>query len=313
MTIFENCKFNMEQLLRDLFNRNPRIINLLPGDFANKLIRFSQNISDIETISEKQQTSRKGIAGKKSILYTNLGIKAYDICTKIEAYAIITGNTVLADEIHFSKSKLTRASASKLRDRSLLIHEKAVANAAALVPYDITAETIAELKSCIDLFVESIPSTRSSRIEAKATTSKLRKLFKENDELLEQFDLLVVVLRNTNPEFYNSYKDSRKIIDTSSGKLMLTAHITDAASGEGIKGVTATFVSESTNPKATSANGEKPLVKKTANKGIFKVKSLPDGIYTVTIEKPGYKTITVTVSISKGEMTMLNASLDKIS
>lgn len=45
----------------------------------------------------------------------------------------------------------------------------------------------------------------------------------------------------------------------------------------------------------------------TAEMGIFKVKNMADGIYTATLEKTGYKTVTVTVSIANGEMTVLNA------
>ena len=38
---------------------------------------------------------------------------------------------------------------------------------------------------------------------------------------------------------------------------------------------------------------------------------MPDGIYTATLEKTGYKTVTVTVSVANGEMTVLNMQLEK--
>ncbi len=55
-----------------------------------------------------------------------------------------------------------------------------------------------------------------------------------------------------------------------------------------------------------------PIVKKTADKGGFMVKSLAEGDYTVTISKSGYKEQTVTISITDGEMCELNIELTKI-
>ena len=73
----------------------------------------------------------------------------------------------------------------------------------------------------------------------------------------------------------------------------------------------ATFVLQNGTAKASIAKAEKPLVKITALKGIFKIKNMPDGIYTVTIEKTGFKTITVTVNIANGDLTVLEVQLEK--
>ena len=63
--------------------------------------------------------------------------------------------------------------------------------------------------------------------------------------------------------------------------------------------------------KSTSAKTEKPLVKITATKGIFKIKNMADGIYTATIHKSGFKEQIVTVTIAQGEMTELIIELEK--
>jgi hypothetical protein len=54
---------------------------------------------------------------------------------------------------------------------------------------------------------------------------------------------------------------------------------------------------------------EPELVKKTAERGGFKVKSLASGTYQVTLKKVGYTDQVVTVNVNDGEMTELNVSL----
>jgi hypothetical protein len=63
--------------------------------------------------------------------------------------------------------------------------------------------------------------------------------------------------------------------------------------------------------KTAIAKGEKPLVKTTAAKGMFKVKSLPAGTYTATVVKPGFKEQVLTVTVSDGDMTELRVELEK--
>jgi hypothetical protein len=59
----------------------------------------------------------------------------------------------------------------------------------------------------------------------------------------------------------------------------------------------------------SGANGE--IVKKTAEKGSFKIKNMPEGIYSVRVTKTGYKEKVITISISPGEMTTLNVELER--
>jgi hypothetical protein len=61
----------------------------------------------------------------------------------------------------------------------------------------------------------------------------------------------------------------------------------------------------------SNGNGNGHIVKKTAEKGIFYIKSATDGTYNVTIEKPGYKIQNAVVSIVNGELTVLEIDLEK--
>jgi hypothetical protein len=167
------------------------------------------------------------------------------------------------------------------------------------------------LKNAIDLFNAAIPKPRLGITERKQATGQLDKLFKANDAILEKFDTLAEVIRLSQPAFYAAYKDNRKVVDTGTGSLALTAIVTNATTGAGIKGVKVSFEQQNGSLKTAAAKAEKPLVKTTAEKGIFKIKSLAAGMYTATVNKPGFKEQIVTVTVADGDMTELIVELEK--
>jgi hypothetical protein len=119
--------------------------------------------------------------------------------------------------------------------------------------------------------------------------------------------------------FYNEYRTTRKIIDTGTGSLALKGTATELQSGEPVQNATFTFQPatagqlKAMNSSATGKiNGNSPIVKKTAAKGIFNIKSMPEGTYTVTITKPGYKDQIATVSVVNGELANLDVELEKV-
>ena len=83
--------------------------------------------------------------------------------------------------------------------------------------------------------------------------------------------------------------------------------------GEPIKGVTVTFMPDG-EPLATMqvSNGEAVLSKTTADKGGFNIKSIPAGTYHVSFKKAGYTEQTMTVNVNDGELTVVDATLEKI-
>ena len=306
----QETKYVMEQSTRDFLGRNKEITDKLPT-FNVLFPRFTSNLQQIGDICGLKVADKTGTAVKKEQLRTSLATKAFGIAIKTEAYAKINGNPVLAAEVHFTESELLHAPDSKLIDKANLIYIKANANISKLAEYGVTPEMLTELKDATTLFNNEIPSMRIERNESKAATHQLNRIFTENDEILEKIDLLVEVVRTTHPEFYSQYKSIRKVQGKKSTTLSLTTKIVSASNGEPIKGAKATFFAASKAAVASATKESKPVVKKTAEKGIFRVKNLPEGTYTVIIEKSGYATITETVSISDNEMTTLDIKMDK--
>jgi hypothetical protein len=308
MTNVQESNLLMELAVEDLFTKNATITALLPN-FGALHTQYAANTEQIQIIKEQQGIDKSGISDAKDGLRADVIDKALDVSRKTEGYALMNNNAILAKEVHYSKSDLKRSTDSNLKDNALIIHDKANENIAALTEYGVTARSLSSLKSAIDQFNVAIPSTRIGKTETKQVTSQLAKLFKNNDALLAKFDLLAEIVRLSHPEFYSAYKDSRKIIPRGRGSLALKVLVTDAATGEGIKGVKVSFALQNGLSKAATA--KKPFVKTTADKGIFKIKNLADGTYTATLVKTGYRKEVVTVNVASGEMTVMEVKMEK--
>ncbi len=124
--------------------------------------------------------------------------------------------------------------------------------------------------------------------DKKQNTTQLAYFFKAADLSLDNIDTVIEIIRSTQPNFYNGYKSVRKIIETGTGSLAVKGFVTDTASGEPIKGVNLSFMPDGIGSKAAIAKASGNIVKKTADKGGFNIKTLPQGMYTVTISKNGY-------------------------
>jgi hypothetical protein len=66
----------------------------------------------------------------------------------------------------------------------------------------------------LKLFADCLPSKRISASERKAANEKLKDLFLQVDDLLKnQLDRLMVPFRKSQPDFYASYQNARRIVN----------------------------------------------------------------------------------------------------
>ncbi|MFT3739189.1 MAG: carboxypeptidase-like regulatory domain-containing protein [Breznakibacter sp.] len=88
--------------------------------------------------------------------------------------------------------------------------------------------------------------------------------------------------------------------------------MTVAESGEPLKGVTFTFEAENNGMLKSASGAPMPtIVKKSAEKGNFRIPTMTEGSYKVTIKKVGFKDQVVTIYVTKGETTNLKIEMEK--
>jgi PEGA domain. len=289
----------------------PLITSKLPG-FDGYFADFTENNEIIRATKEQLEHGNSGVSESMELLRTDLVQKTVDVCGKVEVYAKLNNNVVLAKEVHYPESELNKARGTSLSDKAKMVYNKAMEHTTELEKYGVTPTMLTNLKVSIDKFSAAIPTMRIGLSNLKMSYDNLKVMFKKNDASLEKMDLLVEIVKNTNPDFYKGYKNNRRVILKGAGSLALMVKVINAHDGTDIKGAKATFMpKKEMGIMAEEVVSAKPIVKKTADKGGFQIKNMPDGTYTVTIEKIGYAPKTVTVNITGSEMAKLDVKLEK--
>lgn len=314
MDSIQKSKLNMSMATRDYLLPNTTITTALPNFTAN-FTTLQSTITQIQAIAELQDFEKTGIADSKTQIKANLCSLSADHSRKMVAYATFTNNAVLLKEIKISESEMKRLADADLKNKAQELYDRAQTNLAALATYGIAAANQTSLQTAITAFNASIPKPRLGIDEKKQATQQLIVLFKTLDLTLENIDLAVDIVRLTQVNFYNGYKTARKIIITGTSTLSVKGLVTDAMTGEPVKGAIIEFSPAEAVMMMAKAERmvSSPVIvsKKTAEKGGIQVKSLPAGTYQVTIKKVGYADVVTTVNVNDNEMSLLNVEISK--
>ncbi|MGL4385565.1 MAG: carboxypeptidase-like regulatory domain-containing protein [Flavobacterium sp.] len=287
----------------DYLITNNSILSGLPN-YPTYFSSFTDCVSRIQKSSELQYTRRTGVALNKEKLKDNLISLTLDTSRKLTAYAKFSNNIVLNKEVTFTDSDLRRAADTILPEIARGLHNRAESNLTALTDYGVTAATQTALLTAITDYVSYIPKPRIAITEKKISTTELANLFKQADEILDNIDSLIDIISVTEPKFYDGYGSVRKVIDTGSSSLSVFGFVTDAATKLPIKDAIVRF-------SINNTESEEVIIKKTASKGGFRIKSMPNGVYSVKVSKDGYIDYDSKLSIIRGEHAMLMVELKK--
>ena len=298
----QESKLKMYLTVRIFLLSNPAITAKLPN-FNEFLAALDAAILQIQTSNEQHHLTTKGVTDNKQQLRDGLVTLTADNSAKIQAYAKYTHDTVLLAETKFNISALKIVTALELVDIANGLHSRINAHLTDLSPYALTTASQTEFRTAIDAFAESIPQPRQSQLKGKESTLLEKQGFAAADTALADIDAVVEIVKLTEPLFYAGYKNARKIVEQGAGTLQVQGIITEAANGKPIPNATLTF--------CLSGQTDVAIEKETAAKGGFMIKSLPEGIYDITVKKVGFKTQTVTLTVRWDELCNVDVAMEK--
>ena len=157
------------------------------------------------------------------------------------------------------------------------------------------------------MFLEVVNAPRTELMKQSQVTSRVADLFAKADEALKKLDALVEIVRMDHPDFYEVYQRSRKIVMTGKSSISMRGTVVDAVTGEPVIGAIVTIVAI----EGTPALPDGKIVKVSADKGGFNVKSMGDGMYRLQASKPGFKDCFTEVAVSCSELTVVELKLEK--
>ncbi|MEI8047083.1 MAG: carboxypeptidase-like regulatory domain-containing protein [Bacteroidota bacterium] len=303
----QESKNSTYKTLDELFTTNNATVTALPG--AEGLVgEFRANCTEIDSLIARQGVDKSGLADTKEMKREAAIVAGLDVAKRIVAYATIEENPTLIKEAKLSESELRKLADTKLAPKLMAVVTLATTHAAKLVDYGVTAEVTAKLNDAIMAYAAAVPQPKLGIDETKQITAALEGFFKKNDLILRKMDALVELEKASTPVFYQSYKNLRKVVVTGKGSLAMKGLVKNAATGQGIPNVD--IMIELADDGRIKAGSELvKIVRRTAGKGNFILKSLPEGAYNLTISKLGYVTQVKTVNVVDGELFNLLVDL----
>ena len=301
MTNAQESLSNMYLTLVLFCDSNSEITNALPF-FTDNLNNLKDNNTQLRKISEQQKLVNTGVTRGKNELRAQLIILAADTARKLSTYARFTKNTALLDMVNYSENDFKRFSDQEVVDYAHLIYNQAQPIVDSLADYAITISTQGELLDTNESYKAALVIPRLGATTKIQATKQLAALFINSNESVANMDAAVEIVRLKNKDFYNGYKTARKVIKKGVVKLSVKGTVSDAATGELLKNVIVSFV-------LVGGLAKSAIIKKSAAKGGFYMKSLAAGTYTVTFTKPGYADQVVTANVNDGELTIIEVKM----
>lgn len=267
---------------------------------------FKAFIAAIQAEIGKQSFDPKGLTKTKQELKHKLASITGDNERKIYAYALHFKDNLLMAEMKITQTALDASSDARLKEIAEGIISRATLHLTDLTPYGITAATQLVLRVAIDDFANAIPNGSLNDIELAQSTQKLAAGFKNAELKLEEIKAIAEILRMTEPDVYKAFARATKVTELGTHSIAVRGQVTDLITKEGISKVTIKFLN------ADGSELQPVILKKSAAKGGFNVKSFAEGIYLVKLTKVGYAEQKLTITVNDGELCKIYVEMIKL-
>jgi hypothetical protein len=279
--------------------KNESLTKELP-EFGETITEFRGTLSRIKIIDGLQTNVRTGVAKNKKDVRNTLITLAAENSGKVFAFAKVSKNITLQDEVNFSYSDINRMTDVAFMTYTDELNKKMVKLLESLAKYGITAETQKKYAEALVEYENTMVKPRVSIVEKREATKELQSLFISLDSHISKLDAIIGIIRYTEKTFYNGYRTARKLVNTNTGEVALMATARDVISTKPLKGAVFTLTSNGT-----------VIIKKTAVKGSFHIKNMKAGTYKVVVKMDRYLGKEVIVEITDGVKRELIVDLEK--
>ena len=255
---------------------------------------FNRNLDLIAYNEEIQSQNMTGFTEVKAADRSFLEKAAIDCAKRGRSYGLVAGLPGLVAEISKTKSWYLRASDLELVAHARVIKTLLTPLLTETAPYGMTSAKLTNLGTRITTFNTSITAPKENTNDKKIATDNIVNLISDNTALLIIIDAGVDNLEESQPDFWRSYRLSRKLTDANTHTMALKISVTTedrVAIG---------------NVKISIVKGTTTVLKKTTAKGNCQVQNMLPGTYIATFTKYGYEEVKKEININDGERTVVN-------
>ena len=191
-----------------LFESMPELVS------AHRMLKEGKTL--ILQYRQVQEAETSGLTTTKENVKTDFINSILKFSAALRAYATSTKNEDLKAKAHYVSSELKKVPDPILFDIGTLLFKLADPIKTALTKYSIGEDEIAEMKTLLPAFKVAYPQQRVATTESKMSTDNIDKVYKSTMKLLKDvIDELMLPFQFSQPDFYNTYKNARIIVNYS--------------------------------------------------------------------------------------------------
>lgn len=180
--------------------------------------RLKNGLNLLGTNREVQETDNTGLTDTKLDLKGTVVRQTVKLSAAIKSYANSVKNKELWKKANYTRSELLLASDAHLFDIGTVLLNLALPLQAELNNYLFGSEKITEYNVLLSGYRTAIPQKRVASSVSKVSTMNISELIDSLSKLLkEEMDVLMLLLEDAQPDFYNVYKNSRIIVNYGNG------------------------------------------------------------------------------------------------
>lgn len=180
-----------------------------------ELVReFHEKIDEIARVSARAVYGTKQYTITKQEIKTSMAKKASALAAAGMVYGIEKDDPEITGALNWSYTGIRFATDTEALFRSGLVKTTLRKYLPELKGYPISEKDIAELEDAINKYEMIIQVRGKEKVENITANARLKMLFKETDDLLyNKLDRLMLRIGEDKPDFYDHYKEARKIYD----------------------------------------------------------------------------------------------------
>lgn len=212
----QNAKLNMAQWVADTLTAYAEAYTGIEP-VKKAVIDFERVISDIRAAATEQIavqvpvfTQEKRAAEEKMI---DLSVR---VANTLYVIGFESGDRELINLLGLSDSSFYRVEDNVKLTIAQRLCDLAYKHAAELLLYGYDPEQTSAIRDAISAYSSLIAKPMDAITTRKQKTTNLKELFARLDSALyDRLDKLIVLFKSSHPDFYNEYRTSRNLIDTS--------------------------------------------------------------------------------------------------
>lgn len=212
MKSYTKNKLVMYKMVRDTIIANGTSWEGVPA-FVNTVENYNAKVHLLEEKENHQLAITVGVSAVKDQLKIEKVHKIIRISGALVALGTAMKDEKLRREMNFTVPKLLKASRVDFLSKVDRIIDRASENSDALVDFGISAQDLIDLATIRTEMDASLSSPRIAIVNRKKTNIEIRELEREIDILLKDgLDKLMLVIKDSDPDFFSSYSGVRTVI-----------------------------------------------------------------------------------------------------